>query len=547
MGIGAVISTKFTWPKDTDKPVETLPPGGYVLTPEKEALWRKWVTIYKQGMLPKGEYLGQLYDIGFDKPEAHAISKDGALHYAFYAERWDGKVELRGLGAGRYRVRDVFNDRDLGAVDAKANTRERAVRTFPAGAGRTGARVTCARAGNWVVYALITVALWGVWGALAGLSAQHGFPDTLVYCVWSLTMIPPALVVLAKDSWKLDISGRAVAYGLTIGLLGAGGQMLLFKALTIGPAYFIFPIISLSPAITIAMSFLLLRERTGKLGALGIVLALAALPLFDLSFGQGNTQGLGWFALALLIMAAWGVQAYFMKLANNTVSAASIFFYMMVGGLLLAPVAWAWTDFSAAREHGLGRPVDDRGNPDPERRRRAHAGLRVPLRQGHGRGAAHQCRRAAGHRRAGAGLRGRGARPAQDPRAGAGAGGLTTAGDRTRTAGARDEHGDGSAERCVNLLRDLIARHKQGDAVGVTSICSAHPIVIEASLRHAQSHDDGFVLFEATCNQVNQDGGYTGHVALRFRRFRARHRGAGRLRCHAYRFRRRPSGPESMD
>lgn len=216
--------------------------------------------------------------------------------------------------------------------------------------------MTSGRPGNWVVHALVTVVLWGIWGALAGLSAQHGFPDTLVYCVWSLTMIPPALVVLAKDSWKLDVSGRAVAFGLTIGLLGAGGQMLLFKALTIGPAYFIFPIISLSPAITIALSFLLLRERTGKLGALGIVLALAALPLFDLSFGDANSSGLGWFALALLIMAAWGIQAYFMKLANNTVSAASIFFYMMLGGLLLAPVAWAWTDFTQPVNTGWDGP-----------------------------------------------------------------------------------------------------------------------------------------------------------------------------------------------
>jgi drug/metabolite transporter (DMT)-like permease len=199
---------------------------------------------------------------------------------------------------------------------------------------------------NWVVYALVTVFLWGIWGALAGLSAQRGFPDTLVYCVWALTMIPPALWVLARNGWKLDISRQAIAYGMTIGLLGAGGQMLLFKALTIGPAYFIFPIISLSPAITIALSFLLLRERTGKLGAFGIVLALVGLPLFDLSFGQGSTGGLGWFALALLIMAAWGVQAYFMKLANNTVSAESIFFYMMIGGLALAPVAWVMTDFS---------------------------------------------------------------------------------------------------------------------------------------------------------------------------------------------------------
>jgi len=199
---------------------------------------------------------------------------------------------------------------------------------------------------NWVVYALVTVVLWGVWGALAGLSSQHGFPDTLVYCVWALTMIPPAIFVLAKDGWKLDKSPRAVVYGMTIGLLGAGGQMLLFKALTIGPAYFIFPIISLSPAITIAMSFALLRERTGKLGALGIVLALAALPMFDLTFSAGGANGMGWFALSLLIMAAWGVQAYFMKLANNTVSAGSIFFYMMIGGLVLAPVSWAMTDFS---------------------------------------------------------------------------------------------------------------------------------------------------------------------------------------------------------
>ena len=122
VGIGAVISTKFTWPKDTDKPIDKLPPGGFVLTPEKEKVWRKWVSIYKQHMLPKGEYLGGLYDIGFDRPEAHAISKDGAMYYAFYADKFDGKLQLRGLGAGRYRVRDLFNETDLGTVDAQANS-----------------------------------------------------------------------------------------------------------------------------------------------------------------------------------------------------------------------------------------------------------------------------------------------------------------------------------------------------------------------------------------------------------------------------------------
>lgn len=122
VGIGAVISSKFTWPKDTEHPTAPLPPGGYVLDAEKEALWRKWVGLYKQHMLPKGQYLGALYDIGFDKPEAHAISKDGSMYYSFYAPDWNGPVQLRGLGQGRYRVRDLFNETDVGEVDAGSNT-----------------------------------------------------------------------------------------------------------------------------------------------------------------------------------------------------------------------------------------------------------------------------------------------------------------------------------------------------------------------------------------------------------------------------------------
>lgn len=130
VGIGAVISSKFTWPKDTEHPTAPLPPGGYVLDAEKEALWRKWVGLYKQHMLPKGQYLGALYDIGFDKPEAHAISKDGAMYYSFYAADWNGPVQLRGLGEGRYRVRDLFNEADVGEVGADSDTLHLAFKRF---------------------------------------------------------------------------------------------------------------------------------------------------------------------------------------------------------------------------------------------------------------------------------------------------------------------------------------------------------------------------------------------------------------------------------
>ncbi|MEN5060552.1 class II D-tagatose-bisphosphate aldolase, non-catalytic subunit, partial [Luteimonas sp. TWI1416] len=62
----------------------------------------------------------------------------------------------------------------------------------------------------------------------------------------------------------------------------------------------------------------------------------------------------------------------------------------------------------------------------------------------------------------------------------------------------------------MHALLELVARHTRGDGAGIPSICCAHPLVLEAALRHAQRHALPLVLIEATCNQVNQDGGYTG-------------------------------------
>jgi len=106
------------------------------------------------------------------------------------------------------------------------------------------------------------------------------------------------------------------------------------------------------------MSFALLGERTGKLGVLGIVLALIALPIFNYAPADGAaTSGSTWFVLALIVMLCWGVQAYFMKSANNHMSAEGIFFYMMIAGLLLVPVAWLLTDRSQPINWGWDGPA----------------------------------------------------------------------------------------------------------------------------------------------------------------------------------------------
>ena len=209
---------------------------------------------------------------------------------------------------------------------------------------------------HWLRYGLLTMVAWGIWGAFTGVPSEHGFPDTLTYVVWALTMIVPAAWAMRKTGQRLQTDRRSMALGLVIGLLGAGGQMLLFHAVTIGPTYLIFPIVSLSPVITVVLSVLLLGERTGRLGVAGIVLAMLSLSLFDYSPEAGVHQYGTWFYLSLGVMLAWGLQAYGIKLANTSMSAESIFFYMMITGLLFIPAAWYLTDFSKPVYLGLGGP-----------------------------------------------------------------------------------------------------------------------------------------------------------------------------------------------
>jgi drug/metabolite transporter (DMT)-like permease len=122
-----------------------------------------------------------------------------------------------------------------------------------------------------------------------------------------------------------------------------------------GPTYLIFPIISLSPVLTIAMSFALLRERTGRLGIAGIALALMSLPLFDYESGGAKSYGL-WFALSVAVLVAWGVQAYVIKVANATMDAENIFFWMALSAVLSIPFALAMTDFGQPINYGPQGP-----------------------------------------------------------------------------------------------------------------------------------------------------------------------------------------------
>lgn len=65
------------------------------------------------------------------------------------------------------------------------------------------------------------------------------------------------------------------------------------------------------------------------------------------------------------------------------------------------------------------------------------------------------------------------------------------------------------------ILENLAAARRAGKPAGITSVCSAHPVVLRAAIRRAAASKTA-VLIEATCNQVNHLGGYTGMTPLDF-------------------------------
>jgi D-tagatose-1,6-bisphosphate aldolase subunit GatZ/KbaZ len=73
-----------------------------------------------------------------------------------------------------------------------------------------------------------------------------------------------------------------------------------------------------------------------------------------------------------------------------------------------------------------------------------------------------------------------------------------------------------NARSSVNAMQQLFRQNREGNLRGIYSVCSANQLVLEAAFAQA-AKDDSLLLIEATCNQVNQDGGYTGLTPAQFR------------------------------
>lgn len=186
----------------------------------------------------------------------------------------------------------------------------------------------------WLFHAVLTVLLFGGWGFVSrklgdALTAEQAL------VISTLGLLPVLAWLGARGSYVSARRGRGIAVAVAAGLLTGFGNLSLYQLLRSGEkAATLVPLTALYPLVTVLLAVLLLRERLNLWQCAGVVLATAAIYLFNVAReGEVSIRWLGW---ALLPLALWGVSALLQKLATRDLSAERSCFWMLLG---MVPVA----------------------------------------------------------------------------------------------------------------------------------------------------------------------------------------------------------------
>lgn len=135
----------------------------------------------------------------------------------------------------------------------------------------------------WLVYSLLTIILWGIWGATSKAVAIdiNAYVNQVLFTVGLLPLL--VLVIRSPRLAGGKNRRRGIFYAFITGILGGTGNILFFTSLTMGGrAAVVVPMTSLSPLATVLLAFMVLREKISTSQILGLALAFVAIYLLSM-------------------------------------------------------------------------------------------------------------------------------------------------------------------------------------------------------------------------------------------------------------------------
>ena len=133
---------------------------------------------------------------------------------------------------------------------------------------------------KWLLYALLCVFWWGIFGFLAKLGSNQVAPRQM-QILFTAGMLPLLAAAFLNAGRRVDTERVGVVYGILNGVLAGLGGLAYFAAMEKGKASLVGPVTSLFPLLTVVLAVPILRERMNRIQIAGIVLGMISIVILS--------------------------------------------------------------------------------------------------------------------------------------------------------------------------------------------------------------------------------------------------------------------------
>lgn len=203
----------------------------------------------------------------------------------------------------------------------------------------------------WLAWALAALAAWGVWAVMSRLLGG-GLSGELSQALSTAGFLPILAALGLSAAKQLRVaSRRGLGLALLGGVVSCLGNVPYYAAVARGERFAaVVSLTALAPLVTVLLAVWLLRERFNLMQGAGLVLAVAAIWLFNVPDETGLWSRAVLVALAPI--ALWGLSGFLQKAATNHVAAepaALVYLGAFVPMGLFYAVAEPWPATVSAR------------------------------------------------------------------------------------------------------------------------------------------------------------------------------------------------------
>ncbi len=133
----------------------------------------------------------------------------------------------------------------------------------------------------WLLYSILTIAFWGMWGFLIKVASRY-MEWYQLYVLSNLVSFILSAGILLWGRQSFATLGKFALYGIAAGLLGTMGYIFFILAIRSGKVSIVVPLTATYPVITFLLGIAILREQVQIHHLLGTILAIAGAILLSL-------------------------------------------------------------------------------------------------------------------------------------------------------------------------------------------------------------------------------------------------------------------------